>query len=99
MFSHAARPAELGRVLINESVAQQPPTLMTVGGTWFPGNPEPHPHDRQLTGLLAIEWVPILAQSVVWTRWQRAEHRKVRDCHSLPWLAVTHAELDRTPHR
>lgn len=32
VISPVARPVEEGRVLITESVAQQPPSLMTVGG-------------------------------------------------------------------
>lgn len=70
VISPVARPAEDGRALITESVAQQPPALTAVGVTWFPGNLGTHPHDRQLTVLLAIEWISILVRFVVWTRWQ-----------------------------
>lgn len=69
MIGPVARPAEKSRVLMTESVAQQSPTLIWGGGAdcggRFSGNLESHPHDRQLTGLLAVEQVSILAHSVV----------------------------------
>lgn len=55
---------------MTESVAQQPSTLIgggggAGGGGRFSSDLESHPHDRQLTVLLAFEQVSIFAHSVV----------------------------------
>lgn len=72
LISQVARPAEEGKVLIAESVAQLQ-RLWGEGGGWVPHQSsltDIHPHDLQLTVPLAVERVSILVRFAVWTRCQ-----------------------------